>query len=989
MNMYKNFIILFVLSGLYHWCNAQVTMKPLDPTDRSGNFVIIENKTNLGNFTYSISDINNQTIVQIDEPTSSKQKIVSANRVKVDSMKNRATELSKMIPPNIPIDVTLPKNDNAYLLYQFAYELFPPEWDKNKLPKPSILRMAKYITAAQKRPWAKMILAAGAGLAGIGLLESTMSKQTKMYLAAAAIAGSTTFGTTNFILKRMYPTGQYHPPKIIQNIVLPIYYTITGPPQIWHTKLESLTKNNILDGSMFIGGKEYFLSAKFNNTVSAGYTRIGEPETDIGTKWQHYEIYIIPDNEHLIDLFADINGWAQELDPAIKEHIAFIALRPTPDVYTTSNPLTRQVLPRIIICLKPMPADQTLQNYKEFTQSLIKNLYIQFSKTFNHMRESGYHPRYSEKLTPYIFVGFGGQNYKDIKEHQNLFERNQTWYGTSAPTDMAYHKGNWHKEQLGPWPFIEKSIKLKPTETEETPITPIHGLLVFLDDSEKKLGAISGDCLAALQQNAGPIIASASIIDTIRNRFNEQLWIIKEINPLLYLLIPKSYLLDKNISEHDLYYTNNPALTEIEYQLGLKANHMQMVTLQDIKRPLETPQYADYFMQALWDETQNKSHIFVTHNEYAHDKIFKVPQWVIYIGGHGGMKTSVVDLSLEQFKTLLSFLEYKIQTYLLYYSSCYAAGINSELLYKDTRSKIDKTYSFAIITQALTDASIFSATQISLVARAIAMSGSFFDFLQYATTSHTINYNTLANLVHPNIQAVAIPQIKLPGLPWFSVIDTEKVASIGTILTKTRTEPLDIETFFAKKGKLAEPIALLLYANYILFELIINSKTDKGKPPSIISMIPGTTAHRIKKISSSKHSIEDILSSFLDIESLGPNKYFSIWTITGICSSWISNALTCDINTNQTIEHVVISLIEKEKEVYFSYNQKHYLFTIVDGKKIIRQLKESETDAYNAIVLTIERILMDIPEPILTPKAIANMKESVERKKREGFKYHN
>src|SRR4029078_7029332 len=73
-----------------------------------------------------------------------------------------------------------------------------------------------------------------------------------------------------------------------------------------------------------------------------------------------------------------------------------------------------------------------------------------------------------------------------------------------------------------------------------------------------------------------------------------------------------------------------------------------------------------------------------------------------------------------------------------------------------------------------------------------------------------------------------IPQIRYPGLPWFSVFDNSIVASIGTVMAKTRTAPLDIATFFARQGQQqADPLALLLYAQDIPFQLIIDTKIAK------------------------------------------------------------------------------------------------------------------------------------------------------------------
>ena len=134
----------------------------------------------------------------------------------------------------------------------------------------------------------------------------------------------------------------------------------------------------------------------------------------------------------------------------------------------------------------------------------------------------------------------------------------------------------------------------------------------------------------------------------------------------------------------------------------------------------------------------------------------------------------------------------------------------------------------------------------------VKISVRYSDFLNKVTTSDIINYRELAAPFvvgfknEHGLELSHLPQIKFPGLPWFSVIDNDKVVNIGSILAKTRTKPLDIATFFAKKDKKADPLGILLYAETIPFELIINTI----EMPAIISMIPGDAIHHIKKISS-------------------------------------------------------------------------------------------------------------------------------------------
>lgn len=495
-------------------------------------------------------------------------------------------------------------------------------------------------------------------------------------------------------------------------------------------------------------------------------------------------------------------------------------------------------------------------------------------------------------------------------------------------------------------------------------------MLIFLDDSESddaerenKMGAISGTFFCAFGQQAGPIIISASVIDNLRrpevpaqgddqalvNRFNEllrkpdlddagfrelktilrtaasfddlaHLWVIKKIDDALYLLIPKQYLQSLAIDQAEVEKFIQGPLTDVEQLLGLKVNHMQTVSnLDEIKKPTPAPQAAHYFIDAIYNSTKDDpSSIFITNGEYYKRKNKNIPLWSIFIGGHGLMSMSVANLALPQFKDFLTFLLRGIHTKVLYYLSCYAAGLNSKILYEDAESGIDRNYPFAIITQAITDAPVMAVTS-RLIMRdgnlSIMTFQAFNDFVRIATTSDIVDYKGLANCFvgHESLFGAGggvLPQVKFPGLPWFSVIHEERVVSIGSILAKTRTKPLNTETFFARKGKKAAPVGILLYVLDIPFELIVNSKVSSGLPPSVISMIPGNVLHHIKKISSQIHSVENLLLSFLQLKGLGPQKIFIIDEVTGK-KGWLSTV---------TVKDVVIALSPQQNTMYYIQN---------------------------------------------------------------------
>jgi len=480
-----------------------------------------------------------------------------------------------------------------------------------------------------------------------------------------------------------------------------------------------------------------------------------------------------------------------------------------------------------------------------------------------------------------------------------------------------------------------------------------NGLLIFLDDSEGfgSSLSVSRGVLEAIYQEV-PFVASASLLYNICNfkaeaidqreilhRYNAQKlfdqdneetkntvfsaaavptrlvadWVVKEINKQFYLLLPKKYLQQRGISLHDAQqYNANGPLTPIELALGLKVNHMK--TEADIKTILlRFNLYASDFVDNLHD-------IFVTNQEYPMHYKSSIPAWQIYLEGHGGANHSIAGLSLDNFKEFLHFLEIRITTRLLYYLSCYAAGANSATIYRDAKSGIERTYPFAIITQALTDAVTVTTRYmpISLNSQGRLVLSFVHDrfkvFFENTSTQDSIDYQQMIRTMSPvtaNRHIGSFPQIKFPGLPWFSVLDIDnRAVSIGSIMAASRTAPLDIVTFFAKRGVKSVPRALLLYTQEVPFEIVLPGVS----PMRMVSMIPGDASHHIKKISyfikkgDAYVIMEDFVNLFL-IDLLAPHKIFAI------------DLLTLDRSKGAPEYHKVIVSLNKSEVIVYYTNQ--------------------------------------------------------------------
>lgn len=440
-------------------------------------------------------------------------------------------------------------------------------------------------------------------------------------------------------------------------------------------------------------------------------------------------------------------------------------------------------------------------------------------------------------------------------------------------------------------------------------------LLFFIDNESKERDAITYSVVQALSQGTdiGPIFISGSLLRAIfstneeantelggktneeliniyqpmgKNKeeekyilkkalnFNQSDWIIKKINNTYYLFIPNTseYRFDKNklLSETEECSKN-------ELQLGLKAEHLETVDL--YKDIVET---TDSFTQIDFLPVLKKT--FCERKDYDNSKRKipykgKIPSWSLFGTGHGAKGSIIIGLKLGQFKEALLFFDAKINTRLLTFISCYAAGVSFEKIFNDYKNNFGETYSFAIITQAITDSPVFDIPpKIKNINNELKIKSKN-DYVSYKkkVTEDVINYKEAFTQLHPSVPRALsyqdptppwgnIPQIKLPGLEWFSVLDSDKkIASIGSILTQTRDEysPLNITTFFK-----SDPLALLVYGSNIPFELQLNEKLE-----AIISMIPGNATHRFKKITSKK-DINSVINLFLQIEKLDPKKIF-------------------------------------------------------------------------------------------------------------------
>jgi len=548
-------------------------------------------------------------------------------------------------------------------------------------------------------------------------------------------------------------------------------------------------------------------------------------------------------------------------------------------------------------------------------------------------------------------------------------------------------------------------------EEEAASVEPFatHGLLIFLDDSEKKNGAISQSLSIAIKQQAAPILASTYLVNNIpQNLLNSWLIKITDSSGRLLLMIPKNYknkFTHLDLTNYQSYQKLGPTdpFTEIEYQLGLKIDHME--NHQSLSQNLSAEKDSFYFPEALWNFHTLKSNIFISLNEYRSKNkdlekfsAYKVPQWAIFLNGHGGIGRLIGGLTLRNFNSFLGFLQSITNTSLLFYVSCYAIGTNTELMFKDPLG-VNKYYPFIIVTSGLTD----DVTYLH------SSNLDFNKFIANMTTTPVTDdfHKALLPLLPPRSAGKflnSLPFIKLPKLEWFKLFDYKhEFAIIGNTFAQT-CKSVKISKYFRKKGY--ETIYCLLYAPIIPCELNIDPDidtdidTDRFEEELLFlpmakkyesSTSKGKRVYYFKKISA--FSLYRILNAFSAIDTSFYNDDWAILIeeVQVDKDDWFTTIEPSKIDCNEkaTLSQFVITKGDTRLHpiVYFTYNNKIYTinFHYVASENYDEEIEmEDVTSAPETRIAELKEHLK--PEYVKLLPLFSNVKNAPIFKKREQIK---
>ena len=268
------------------------------------------------------------------------------------------------------------------------------------------------------------------------------------------------------------------------------------------------------------------------------------------------------------------------------------------------------------------------------------------------------------------------------------------------------------------------------------------------------------------------------------------------VNAPFFLLVPKQFL--------DLYPNNN----------GLRLDQLSAITFKDDSQLLDWITNNNKFFP--WDPPRDLARIFKPRKLEQDDKS---PIWDFIVAGHGVMGEVIADLSPQNMQRLLEFFNNKITTGLVYLMSCYAGGINLELLH--FKKDINNDPFLMQLNYVLTIGSVGDVPSTTGSVMAIKSIDSLFNkaaqlrdkgksLNELLQVISKITVNLGLRTLHGTVN---IPQVWLPGglgTQTFNVDNRIKV--LGEVLTRVYEDE-------NRLLELSDKLAVLLYADFHTFPI--------------------------------------------------------------------------------------------------------------------------------------------------------------------------
>lgn len=445
----------------------------------------------------------------------------------------------------------------------------------------------------------------------------------------------------------------------------------------------------------------------------------------------------------------------------------------------------------------------------------------------------------------------------------------------SQAAPVLLSSGLLHEITKAPLPPLVPAVQRRFDLIKETieaykkkhPDAARHMILANLEEAFAKSDADDGAEIDPVKLTSHTATLALALF---RREFNRDAWWVKEINHEKHgfcFLMPKKYL--------------ETCRESLSAELGRQPTDKQLEIVVGISTP------AISGVVTLKDDTQASPvvaalrQIFLPKNVYGDGLESVQPQWAVYAEGHGSTG-KIAGLTTEDFRSVLQFFEKEVQTKLFFYTSCYAAGVNAEKLFKEegrrrSASDVDRSqyqYSYPVVIENGVDMPSFGLpVYVNLLGsfsvedidaeRAVPKVkiedwcnfGSFVSAVEKQAS--TINVAALVKSLRGRLKYMAnTPQLLVPGRPWLYSVDIgSPTHSITRVTSRTRQDSLsfdDIErrpdTSLIKKPR-EDLGTFCLYSHYVPFSIVLkNSRLEKKKDPIFVSSIAGPALHKIKTV---------------------------------------------------------------------------------------------------------------------------------------------
>lgn len=357
--------------------------------------------------------------------------------------------------------------------------------------------------------------------------------------------------------------------------------------------------------------------------------------------------------------------------------------------------------------------------------------------------------------------------------------------------------------------------------------------------------------------------------------FNASEWSVYKINKDFRLLVPQEVLTalpTEQLGNGDIEY-----ITEKERILGLKVDHLDKDLILD--SCLTSELLGDYEREPGTFINTLRS-IFVTKNDTEQE----TSSWIIYLSGHGynspgAVKTKcdiIADLSVEEFKNFLQFLEHDIITKFLMYSTCYAGGMHLKTPY--TTGDVADCYSYTIVTDCISDVAsittwcfpvIFDKNGLLCVDSIMWDEQQGIPQLRFRSSAHfgaffekIISVRDAAELREVIISDIA-PHM-LCNIPWVRFAGKKNFVLLYPYNTY---QTIDTKLVMLKKVSggsidISEKKVALINTPYIYVPVIMNKSRIDSTIVGLLSVMGGRAVHVFEKLDASCIHVEDIISSF-------------------------------------------------------------------------------------------------------------------------------